>query len=239
MAIKIFQYIPAWNVPCISPYVSKLVYYMRMAGLEYEIVPQDLTKLDEESPHGKLPYIIDEDGTKVGDSNTIIKYLKKKYGDPLDYDQSPVEAAQALAWNRMLEEHLYFSGVLQPRWREDEGFETYVPYIVGGAEVSPELRAMLDAFRERVLASFEGQGMGRRNDEEVLEFFKDDIDAMSTFLGDKDFFMGPKPRSVDASVYSYVRHTADVPFKWPGKGYVRGKKNLLGYADRMRAKYDI
>jgi glutathione S-transferase len=237
--IRVFQYIPAWKVPCISPYVTKLCNYMKMAGLEYELVPQSLATLDDDSPHGKLPYIIDTDGTKVGDSNNIINYFKGRHGNPLDGDQSKEEAAQAVAWNRLLEEHLYWSGVIQPRWREDSGWQTYIPFIVGGAEVGPELQAALDAFRARILAEFDGQGMGRRSDAEVLEFFKADVDAMSDFLGDKPWFMGDKPRSIDASVYSFIRHTADVPFEWPGKPYVQSKKNLMAYTARFYETYGI
>ncbi|MGF1468882.1 MAG: glutathione S-transferase family protein [Sandaracinaceae bacterium] len=219
--------------------MTKLVNYMTMTGLEYELVAQDLAKLDDDAPHGKLPYIIDEDGTKVGDSNAIINYFKEKYGDPLDQDQTAEEAAQALAWNRLLEEHVYWSGVIQPRWREDKGWETYIPYIVSGAEVGPELRAALDAFRGRIVAEFDGQGMGRRSDEEVFDVFKQDIDALSSFLGNKTWFMGDKPRSIDASVYSFIRHTADVPFEWPGKPYIRDKKNLTAYANRFHETYHI
>ena len=135
---------------------------MTFAGLEYEYKSQDLSTLDQDSPHGKLPYIVDTDGTKVGDSNQIIAYLKNKYGDPLDADLTGLDRANALAWNRLLEEHLYWSGVIEPRWRHDSGWETYIPYIVGGAEVTPEMRVGLDAFRERILAGFNGQGMGRR-----------------------------------------------------------------------------
>ncbi len=212
--ITVYGYTPAWGLPDISPYVTKLVNYMTFAGLDYTWKPQDLARLDEDSPFGKLPYIVDEDGTKVGDSNRIIIYLKHEYGDPLDGDQSPAEAAQALAFNRLVEEHLYWSGVIQPRWRYEDDFEIYIPYIVQGADVGPELRAALMAFRDRILEEFNGQGMGRRPDDEVLT-------------------------SVDASVYSTIRHITDSPWDWPGRDYARSQANLVAYTDRIRDEFKI
>ncbi len=236
--ITVYGYTPAWGLPDISPYVTKLVNYMTFAGIDHQWQPQNLATLDEDSPFGKLPYIND-DGTKVGDSNRIIIHLKEKYGDPLDGDQPPVEAAQALAFNRLVEEHLYWSGVIQPRWRYEDQFEIYIPYIVQGADVGPELRAALMAFRDRIMDEFNGQGMGRRPDDEVLKFLKDDIDALSAFLGDKPYFMGDKLRSVDASVYSTVRHITDSPWDWPGRDYARSKANLVAYTDRIRDEFKI
>lgn len=158
--IAVYGYVPAWGLPDISPYVTKIIAYLTFTGQAFEHRVQDLGRIDEDAPHGKLPYIVDEDGTKVADSNVIISYLKHRYGDPLDAGLSRAEAAQALAWNRLIEEHLYWSGIIEPRWRSDSGWETYIPYIVGGAEVTPELRSALDQFRARILAGFNGQGMG-------------------------------------------------------------------------------
>ena len=90
--IKVYGYLPGWTVPCISPYVTKAMYYMKMAGIEHEFVNQDLTSLDRDTPHGKLPMIEDGD-EKVADSTAIINYLKGKYGDPLDGGASPSETA--------------------------------------------------------------------------------------------------------------------------------------------------
>jgi glutathione S-transferase len=237
--LTVYGYVPAWGVPDISPYVTKLVNYLHMVGIEYEWKPQDLALLDEDSPNGKLPYIVKPDGTKLTDSNRIIWHLETEIDNPLDAGMTPAEKAQALAWHRLVEEHLYWSGVIQPRWREDAGWETYIPYIVQGAEVTPEMRAGLDAFRDRIMAEFNGQGMGRRTDEEVFEVFREDVDALSTYLGDKPFFLGDQPRTLDASVYSTVRHLIDVPFDWPGRPYARSKENLVAYADRMRARFDV
>ncbi|MDF3320049.1 glutathione S-transferase family protein [Rhodococcus sp. C3V] len=237
--ITVYGYVPAWGIPDISPYVTKVVNYLTFAGIEFEHKTQDLATLDQDSPHGKLPYIVDSDGTKVGDSNTIIAYLKNKYGDKLDADLSKEQLALGLAFNRLIEEHLYWSGIIQPRWREDSGWETYIPYIVQGAEVTPEMREGLDSFRGRILAEFDGQGMGRRSAEVVDEFFRTDIDALSEFLGDKPFFLGDKLHSIDASVYSTLRQIADQPQHWLGTGYVQSKQNLVDYMDRIRKQYDI
>ena len=237
--ITVYGYVPAWGIPDISPYVTKLVNYLTFAGLDHQHKTQDLATLDVDSPFGKLPYIVDADGTKVGDSNRIIEYLKAKYGDPLDGDQSPVEAAQTLAFNRLIEEHLYWSGVIQPRWRHEDQFEIYIPYIVQGAEVTPELREGLFAFRDRIVAEFDGQGMGRRPDDEVLAFLKADIDALSTFLGDKPYLMGESLRSVDASLYSTYRHITDSPWDWPGRDYAASKTNLVAYAERIRDEFKV
>lgn len=248
MAVKLYGYIAAWGLPCISPYVTKAANYMTMTGVDYEFVNQDLTRLDEDAPAGKLPYIVDEDGTKVNDSQQIIQYLKRTRNQTIDDHLSPQEMAIGLAFTRMTDENLYWSGVIQPRWREDSGWHTYIPYILGQGDKSYEevwgaldddFKAFVDAFRERILAGFNGQGMGRRPDEEVVEIFKEDIDAMSDFLADKPFLMGDQPSSFDAGFYSEVRHCMDQPHQWAGTGYVASKANLKAYADRMRDKYDI
>ena len=85
-----------------------------------------------------------------------------------------------------------------------------------GAEVGPELRAALDAFRQRILDEFNGQGMGRRTSEVVQDFFRADIDAISDYLDGKRYFTGDRIRSLDASVYSTLKHIALQPHPWPG-----------------------
>lgn len=236
--ITVYGYIPAWGLPCISPYVTKVVNYLTMAGIPFEVQPQNLATLATDSPTAKLPYIIDE-GKQVNDSTRIIQYLQDKYGDKLDDHLSATDKAVGLAFQRMVEEYTYWSGVIEPRWRTVERFEVYIPYIVGGAEVGPELRAGLLAFRDKIVDEHNKQGMGLRTTEDVVQCLREDLDALSTFLGDKQFFLGDEPTSFDATIYSTFRHIADSPWDWAGRDYARSKANLVAYADRMRARFSV
>jgi glutathione S-transferase len=237
--IQVYQYLPAWTVPCISPYVTKVIYYMTMAGLKFEPKAQDLTKLDAATPYGKLPVIVDDDGTRVADSTHIIEYLKVHYGDRLDEGVTLEAAAQMHAWNRMIDEHTYWVAVIQPRWRETANWEKYLRIIAHTQDVPPPLRAFADDFRHRILTEFMQGGWGRMPGDVIYQRARADIDALSNFLDGKAFFMGDAPRSIDASVLSILRHIIDTPFTFDTKDYAAGKKNLVDYMARMKQRFGI
>ena len=230
--ITLYGYGPGWTVQCISPYVTKVANYLELAGLDYQIKPGQVFALKSTTPHGKLP-VIEVDGETVADSTEIIKFLEKRSAHPLDGTATLAERAQMLAWNRMLDEHLYWAAVIQPRWREQANWERYIPIIVGGAAVDDPLRNMLEEFRRMILAEFDGQGMGRLPADKVYARAADDIDALSDFLGSKSFFMGDVPRTIDANVLSHLKHIVDSPFDFPTREHVRSKPNLMGYISRL------
>lgn len=236
--IKLYGYLPGWTVPCISPYVTKVAYYLTMTGQSFEFVNQDLTKLDVDTPFGKLPKIEDGD-TTVSDSTDIITYLKGKYGDKLDADVPPAKMAQMHAWNRLIDEHLYWCAVIQPRWRETANWEIYLRIIAGTDDVPAGLRAFADDFRFRILTEFMLGGWGRMPGEVLYGRARADIDALSANLGDNAFMMGAQPTSIDASVTSILRHIIDTPFTFDTKDYAASKPNLNAYLDRMKGRFGI
>ena len=230
--LSVYRFAPGWDVPCVSPFVTKVVYYLRMARIPHHVVVQDLTRLSQDAPYGKLPYIVDE-GKKIADSTTIINYLEKKFGGRLDADATPSEKAQMHAWNRMIDEHTYWCAVVQPRWRERANFEIYVPIFYGSDRVPPAVQQHFEGAREMMLSQFLGQGMGRLPDSVVYERARADVDALAGFLDSKPFFMGDKPRSIDASVLSVLKHIINSPFSFDTKDYAGGKKNLVDYCERL------
>ena len=111
--------------------------------------------------------------------------------------------------------------------------------VITGAPPTDEVRQGLAAFRQRILDGFNGQGMGRRTSEMVQVVFREDIDALSDYLGDKVYFTGDTLRSVDCTVYSTLKHIALQPHPWPGKGYVQTKPNIMAYLDRMQDEFGV
>ena len=212
--ITLIGYIPAWGLPDVSPFVTKIDCYLRMTGLPYELVKLpggDLTK----TPKGKLPVIKDGDKT-VADSDFIVQYLKRTYGESLDARLSPRDKAVAVAFGRMLEESFYWY-LVQMRYRRDEDFKIYDPVWVEFLDfVPPEARvAPVKEFRERILHEFYWSGKGRHTPEEVEQLAREEFDAILTYLGDKPYFMGEQPTSIDATLYAWLIHAMRVPFPSP------------------------
>ena len=235
--ITVYQYGPAWGLPCISPFVSKLSFYLDLASIPYILRPQDLTRLDQDAPRGKLPYAILEDGRILADSTEIIATLEDEGRGRLDCRLNRSDRADMLAWTRLCDEHLYWSGVVSPRWSMDENFERYMTVLANGSP-SPAQADMLRRFRLRILAQLEGHGMGRRAGDSRLRAFKADIDAIADRLEASAFLMGPSVHSGDAGLYAMLAHVMDVPFAWSGRDYARSKSALVRYCRSMRAILD-
>jgi glutathione S-transferase len=234
--IKLIGYIPAWELPDVSPFVTKIDCYLRMAGLPYELVklPKgDLTS----TPKGKLP-VIHDGGKIVADSDFIVEYLKRTYGDSLDSWLKPRDKAVAVAFGRMLEESFYWY-LVQMRYRRDEDFKIYDPVWVEFLDfVPPEDRAApVKEFRERILHEFYWCGKGRHTAEEVEQLAREEYDALSAFLGDNPYFMGDKPASIDATLYAWLIHAMRVPFPSAIGKYGNSLPNLVAYCDRIRDRY--
>lgn len=234
--ITMYGFIPAWGLPDVSPYVSKTDCYLRMAGIPYKLVrlPNgDLTK----TPKGKLP-VIEDRGQVIADTNIILDYLKANYGDPLDAHLTAVEKAVGVAFSRMLDESFYWY-LVQMRYRRDEDFKIYDPIWVEFLDfVPPEQREQpVKEFRERILHEFYWCGKGRNTEAEVEKFARDEYDAISAYLGNKPYFFGEQPTSVDAALYSFLSHAMFVPFPSPIGKYGNSIPNLVAYLDRIRDRY--
>lgn len=53
--------------------------------------------------------------------------------------------------------------------------------------------------------------MGRNSPEEVDEIARKDLSALSTFLGDKPYLYGSRPRTIDATLFGTLLSLYDPP----------------------------
>ena len=102
----------------------------------------------------------------------------------------------------------------------------------------PVIRDLAAAYyRQRIQRQILGHGTGRHNAEEIFELGMQDIDALSACLGNKKYFLGDQPTTLDATAFGFLINTLGCPIESPLKEHGLSKNNLKNYVDRIRAEY--
>jgi glutathione S-transferase len=229
--IKVHQFAPAFGLPNASPFCMKLETYLRMAGLPFELVNDGNVM---KAPKGKLPYI-EDNGRAIADTQFIIEHLKQAHGDPLDASMSATERALATAFQRLLEENLYWA-VVHTRWIDDAGWVRTRQAFFGA--LPPLMRWILPPLARRGLrAELRGHGMGRHDVAEIHTIACRDVDALADWLGDKPYMLGEQPRSLDASAYAFLANLLWAPIESPIRRHAQARPTLEAYCQRMKARY--
>jgi glutathione S-transferase len=61
------------------------------------------------------------------------------------------------------------------------------------------------------------------------------LDALAGLLGDKPYFLGSEPRSLDMSLYAFLANILDQPHGNPLQAHGKVLVNLVDYCARMKA----
>lgn len=102
--IQLFQFPRMFAIPNLSPFCCKMETWLRIAGLDYEVVD---TPNPRGAPRGKLPFI-EDGGERITDTSLIIEHLEATRGVDPDSTLDPGQRAIALLVQRTLEEHYAF-----------------------------------------------------------------------------------------------------------------------------------
>jgi len=227
--IEVYGIRPAWGLPCVSPFVTKLVYWLRWQAIPHRLLVQPLATLATDSPSGKLPYARWPDGRRVADSTAIIDALDA--GD--ENDLSPSERALSLAFLRLLDEHLVWHAVIEPRWAMDAHWADYRHHVIGSE--APE--AVAAAVREHILGQWRGCGLGVLPVAQRADRARADVQALADQLGDRPFLLGDRPCRADAALAALVDHALMAPYASPAREAVAQRPALAAHARRWRERF--
>jgi glutathione S-transferase len=231
--ITLYKFGPLGDVCDGSPFCVKVEAYLRMANLPYETLSG--ARYLRKAPKGKLPYI-DDNGKIIADSSFILNYLKATYGDSLDGGLNPEEKAIAHAFIKMIEENLYWV-LVHARWKLDRNRADLTRVFFGDIPF-PLNKIIAFIARKNIVKELYKHGMGRHSDAETVDIGSRDLQALSDFLGDKPYFLGDKPTSLDAVAYSMLVEMIRVPvFTAPIFDKAKSYKNLADFTDRFHRKY--
>jgi len=225
--IVLHQAPPAFGVQNPSPFCLKLETWLRLAELPFRIKK---CRDPRKGPKGKIPFI-EIEGTVLGDSEHIIETLSDRFGVDLDKGLNPADRAAGHAFRRMFEEHLYWI-LVYSRWLEDEPFEVLNKAFF--SKLPPVLRSIVPVVAKRSLRkTLHAHGLGRHTPKQIYAKAEQDLQAASDFLGDKPFFLGKQPRTVDASAFGVLTGMIDATLKTPLTPIAAKFENLTAYTSRM------
>jgi glutathione S-transferase len=228
--ITLFGFGAGFGLPEISPFVTKTEVQLKMAGLAY----RKERAMPPASPKGQLPFIEDE-GEKVADSTFIRAHIERKYGFDFDAGLAREVRAQAWAFERMIEHHVYWA-LVGARWVDPENFAKGPSHFFDGA---PEDRR--EQLREnaqfRVAENYLLSGLGRHAPDDDVDLALRSILALSVQLGDKPYLMGDKPAGVDATLFGALAGIMTPFFSSKLRKEVCEFGNLTAYVDRMMQRY--
>ena len=220
--IILYGFGPGFGLPEISPFVTKTEVQLKMAGLPY----RKEKAMPPASPKGQLPYIVD-DAESIADSTFIRAHIEGKYGFDFDAGLDRQQRAQAWAFERMIEHHIYW-GLVGARWVDADNFAKGPSHFFDGAPEHVRDRLREDA-QFRVAENYLLSGLGRHAPDDDVELAMRSLFALSVQLGDKPYLDGERFTVGDlmmASVLRIPRHT----------DLVTSDGRLAAYVERCTAR---
>jgi glutathione S-transferase len=228
--ITLYTFGPYFGLPDGSPFVTKAMILLKMAGLPYREDRGGYGK----APKGKLPYI-DDEGVRVADSTFIRRHIETKYGFDFDAGLTPKQKATAWALERMCEDHLYWA-VVQTRWLNETNFANGPAHFFDA--VPKPIRGLVARLIQRKMRkTLESQGLGRHSQAEIESLGIGDIEALAGALGDQPYFFGETPKGADATLGAFILGLLPPVFVTPLRTAAENHENLMTYAARMKARF--
>jgi glutathione S-transferase len=221
---------PLFGQPDPSPFVTKAMMLLKMAGIPFEAKPMSFSK----APKGKIPYIATVDGM-LGDTHFIKCYLEEKFGADFSGGYSKDDHAKGWAIARMLEDHFYFL-IVHDRWVPNHNFSIGPAqyFNVAPAPIRPFIRSFI---RSKILKMLHAQGTGRHTDAEQAQLGRGDVDAVETLLGNKTYILGDTISEYDATVFAFLFSAAATVFKSEIGEHIRSRSALMAYLARIQIAY--
>jgi glutathione S-transferase len=225
--ITLYGFGAGFGLPEISPFVTKTEVQLKMAGLDYVKEKAKPTA----SPKGQLPYVQEA----IADSTFIRAHIEAKYGFDFDAPLNLQARAQAWAFERLIEHHLYWA-LVGARWTNPENFAKGPAHFFDGAPAHMRERLREDA-QFRVAENYLISGLGRHTPDEDVDLTIRSLLALSVQLGDKPYLMGDAPCGADATAFGIVAGILTPFFASPLRERARQFGNLVAYVDRMMGRY--
>uniref|UniRef100_A0A914MJX0 Failed axon connections-like protein n=2 Tax=Meloidogyne TaxID=189290 RepID=A0A914MJX0_MELIC len=224
------------SIPSSSPSSLKLETWLRMNNIKYQNVSN---QFKHASVKGQVPFI-ELNGRQHADSNFIIEHLRSHFKLPIDGNLNSSERANLRAFSLLIEESFFrclqYDFSINASWiGTDSG---YLPYFTGAKKfIAKNLIPKKHQYTTK--KTLNAQGYGRHSANEIEDIAKKDLMALSTFLGEKPYFFGNQPSTLDAIAFGFLAVSIYVPrnLKEINQFIEKSTPNLMEFVKRMKEQF--
>jgi len=226
--MTLYTFAPSFGQISASPFSVKAIWMMQLSGQPWQ---REILADPRKMPKGKLPVLRDGD-RMIADSDAIRAYLEGK-GAAFDEGLSDLDRANARAFIRMAEEHMYFHQVMD-RWGHEDVWpiirDTYFDMIP-----KPIRGIVTGRLRKQLMRGLDAQGLGRFTESERLERLEADLQAIAARLWQTKFLFADVPTSADLSVAAVLGGMRASPAPTLLSQRIATDAVLCDYIDRCEA----
>ena len=217
--ITLYSYPKLFGVADNNGYGLKVFAVLKLAGVPFR---HEHIFDASKAPRGQLPYIVDGDDT-VGDSETILQFITRKYGLTIDAALTPRQRTQDLLVTRMLDD-LYWV-MSYSRWKDERYWHAFRDALLREhPTLTEEGLAKAQAYNAQ---RYYYQGIGRYDPDAAMARGLDDLAAIAALIPAEGFVHGNKPTSIDAGLYGFIANIYFYDIDTPLKRFVVAHDNIV------------
>jgi glutathione S-transferase len=226
--LTLYSYPPLFGVADNNGYGLKVYAFLKLAGVPFT---HEHIFDASKAPRGQLPYIVD-DGETVGDSETILAFLTKKYRITMDAALTPAQRDQNLFVTRTLDD-LYWV-MSYSRWKDERYWPAFRDAL---KREHPSLtdEGLLKA-KEFNAQRYYYQGIGRYEPDAATARGLADLIALSGIIPANGFVHGATPTSIDAGISGFIANIYFYDIDTPLKRFVVAHDNIVRHCQAIHAK---
>ncbi|HEY1365317.1 MAG TPA: glutathione S-transferase family protein [Xanthobacteraceae bacterium] len=225
--LTLYSYPELFGVADNNGYGLKVFAFLRLAGVPFR---HEHIFDASAAPRGQLPYIV-EDGTAIGDSDTLIAHLVAKHRLRIDEGLSGAERDMDHLVTRMLDD-LYWV-MSYSRWKDERFWPLFRDALLRTHRgLTPEGLAKA---REYNFQRYYFQGIGRYDPDAAYRRGLADLRVLSNLLPPSGYLHGEKPRSIDAGIYGFIANIHFYDIETPLKEFVSAHANLVRHCEAIHA----
>lgn len=216
----------------ISPFCDKIRRVLHVKRVPYRTHEVGLIEAQmgyrKVNPVGKVPTIVEDDGTVVADSTDIAYHLERRHPTPPLIPSDPRERALVHILEDWADESLYFYEVRLRFGIAHNRARTLAKLLQQESSVVRAVAPMLAPLA--IGQQLKGQGIGRRSDAQVLADLDRQLDALAALLTGRDYLVGAALTLADIAVFAQLVAIRD---STEGGAAVAARREVDAFMDRV------